>query len=338
MSKKLTDFIKENLYNRNLRFEGQRLNKSYFEKRNYIDIWKQYNSLFKSEEKMFIYLRDNGLPLYKCERRQFFNECKICGSKTEFIGRTKGYKNFCSKKCHSKSISIKFKNKTAKEKKKILLKIENTNLVKYGVKNVMQNEQIKIKAINTILSRSNEYKEKIAQKDKNTKLKKYGNENYNNPEKSKETCLKKYGVKYSFQSENNKNKSKQTWYKKYGCHISCSPIIKNKIRKTNEINGNWLPKNKWSDFKTYKAEVWKITNKVKHLLKNFSKTGNKLNDYHCDHRYSIYQGFKDNIPTFIIGNLCNLEMINSRTNMSKNIKCSISKEELFNEFYNKNNK
>jgi len=117
MSKKLTDFIKENLYNRNLRFEGQRLNKSYFEKRNYIDIWKQYNSLFKSEEKMFIYLRDNGLPLYKCERRQFFNECKICGSKTEFIGRTKGYKNFCSKKCHSKSISIKFKNKTAKEKK-----------------------------------------------------------------------------------------------------------------------------------------------------------------------------------------------------------------------------
>jgi len=58
----------------------------------------------------------------------------------------------------------------------------------------MQNEQIKIKAIN-------EYKEKIAQKDKNTKLKKYGNENYNNPEKSKETCLKKYGVKYSFQSE-----------------------------------------------------------------------------------------------------------------------------------------
>jgi len=34
------------------------------------------------------------------------------------------------------------KNKTTKEKKKILLKIENTNLVKYGVKNVMQNEQI----------------------------------------------------------------------------------------------------------------------------------------------------------------------------------------------------
>jgi len=42
---------------------------------------------------------------------------------------------------------------------------------------------------------------------------------------------------------------------KNGCHISCSPIIKNKIRKTNEINGNWLPKNKWSDFKTYKVQI-----------------------------------------------------------------------------------
>ena len=35
-------------------------------------------------------------------------------------------------------------------------------------------------------------------------------------ERSKQTCMEKYGVEYSFQSENNKEKSKQTCMEKYG--------------------------------------------------------------------------------------------------------------------------
>jgi hypothetical protein len=51
---------------------------------------------------------------------------------------------------------------------------------------------------------------------KQTKLEKYGDENYNNKEKSKETCLEKYNVEHIFQVEEFKDKAKQTRLEKYG--------------------------------------------------------------------------------------------------------------------------
>ena len=57
--------------------------------------------------------------------------------------------------------------------------------------------------------------------------------------------------------------------------------------------------------------------------------GRNSGEYHIDHRYSIFQGFKDKIPSEIIGSIFNLEMIESRVNISKNIQCSITKEELY---------
>ena len=68
---------------------------------------------------------------------------------------------------------------------------------------------------------------------------------------------------------------------------------------------------------------------------HFDKRGRNQDEYHCDNKYSIYQGFKDNVPIEVIGNIVNLEIINSRVNMSKNIKCSINLEDLY-ELYNKN--
>lgn len=88
----------------------------------------------------------------------------------------------------------------------------------------------------------------------------------------------------------------------------------------------------------YSREVWRFTNSsdIK-KLKNFEKRGaiNIDGTYQLDHKYSIYQGFKDNIPPWIIGNICNLEMISSKENSSKKQKCSISKDELFN-FFDRN--
>jgi len=60
--------------------------------------------------------------------------------------------------------------------------------------------------------------------------------------------------------------------------------------------------------------------------------GIKKNNYHLDHKYSIYQGFIDNIPAKIIGSICNLEMLLSGKNLSKNKKCSISKDSLIESF------
>ena len=87
----------------------------------------------------------------------------------------------------------------------------------------------------------------------NTRQSKYGDKNYNNREKSKITCLerygvdnpfkdtknignsveKKYGVKRPCQNERIKEKLKNTMYEKYGGFGFSSDIIAEKIKQTN---------------------------------------------------------------------------------------------------------
>ena len=62
------------------------------------------------------------------------------------------------------------------------------------------------------------------------------------------------------------------------------------------------------------------------LLENFDKRGPK--EYHLDHKYSVFEGFKNNVPVEIIGHVCNLEMLRYDENTSKGGKCSITLEEL----------
>ena len=50
--------------------------------------------------------------------------------------------------------------------------------------------------------------------------------------------------------------------------------------------------------------------------------------YHLDHKFSIVEGFKQNIPPYIIGHINNLEMLIGRNNLVKNRKCSIDKDVL----------
>jgi len=58
--------------------------------------------------------------------------------------------------------------------------------------------------------------------------------------------------------------------------------------------------------------------------------------YHLDHKYSIYQGFIDNIDPKIIGSIHNLQMLSFDTNISKGSDCSITKEKLIDECLGKN--
>lgn len=51
---------------------------------------------------------------------------------------------------------------------------------------------------------------------KKTKLEKYGDENYNNPAKNKETCIKRYGVDNIYKSDKFKEHSKRIKLEKYG--------------------------------------------------------------------------------------------------------------------------
>jgi len=55
--------------------------------------------------------------------------------------------------------------------------------------------------------------------------------------------------------------------------------------------------------------------------------------YQLDHKFSISQGFKHDIPPKIMASLVNLEMLPSHINNSKNYKCSITKEKLLEDYY-----
>ena len=85
----------------------------------------------------------------------------------------------------------------------------------------------------------------------------------------------------------------------------------------------------------YYREVHNITKKQpKESLENFDKKG----EYHLDHKFSVIEGFRNNIPPEIIGNIVNLEFIPAELNLRKNANCSISKEQLFSLYYDNKKK
>ena len=51
-------------------------------------------------------------------------------------------------------------------------------------------------------------------------------------------------------------------------------------------------------------------------------------EYHLDHRYSLYEGFINNVSPKIIGGYKNLEIIEKYKNLSKGKKCSINLNEI----------
>lgn len=90
---------------------------------------------------------------------------------------------------------------------------------------------------------------------------------------------------------------------------------------------------KLPEYVKYKRNVLRITNcQPISSLDYFNKRGVSGIDgaYHLDHKYSILEGFKNNISFEKIGNIKNLIFIPWKDNLTKRTKCSISKEEIIN--------
>jgi transposase-like protein len=88
---------------------------------------------------------------------------------------------------------------------------------------------------------------------------------------------------------------------------------------------------KLTEFKKYWNQVINETKKQPiRDLDNYDKRGFTGIDgaYHLDHRFSIFEGFKQSIEPEIIGNISNLEFIPWEDNLSKGSNCSITLEEL----------
>lgn len=88
------------------------------------------------------------------------------------------------------------------------------------------------------------------------------------------------------------------------------------------------------EYYKYELTVLKITRQQSiKTLPNYEKRGNSGVDgaYHLDHKFSIIEGFKNNVKPELIGNIKNLEFIPWEENLNKRAKCSITLEELIKE-------
>lgn len=111
----------------------------------------------------------------------------------------------------------------------------------------------------------------------------------------------------------------------------------NQWRLKMEQNGYFTPLKLKTEFEKYKQSVWGYTKKNNlGLLENYDKRSRS--DHHLDHKYSITQGFLNNIPPEIIGSIYNIEMLYHKDNIKKNSKCSITKENLLKAYYDGQNK
>ena len=138
--------------------------------------------------------------------------CRNCGKQVKFISFSK-YDIYCCKKCRQE-----FEHKHPEIMEALEKKKQQTLLEKYGVTHPMA---IKGSA------------EKLAK----TKLDLYGDSKYNNIEKYKETCIKKYGVDNIFKDT---EYIKKCVNEKYGVdNIFKLDSTREKIRKTNlELYGS----------------------------------------------------------------------------------------------------
>lgn len=86
----------------------------------------------------------------------------------------------------------------------------------------------------------------------------------------------------------------------------------------------------------YSNEVRKYTEKT--LKKEFLKDSNlRGQDFSVDHKLSIKECYDNDIPIFIAGHECNLEIITKMDNLIKGSKSSITPEELWEEYNQREN-
>jgi len=275
--------------------ETQRLNKKWFYK-NYLEqeykLYMPYINNHKLLQQKLIKEKIYHIFFKENTNTQEKNKCLFCNKESKFVSVAKGYKKYCSRQCASKH-SLNLELR------------KQTMLLKYGVENSFQMESTRKKCTS----------KSALQKKHQTKLNNIDEKGLNSYERG---ALKAKVSKLNNIDENGLNSYERSALK---------------MKETNEKLGNWITEDQVKDFKDYTRLVWRYTNQNDlSVLENIEKRGIQVDNYHLDHKYSIFQGFKENMPANIIGNICNLEMLVSGKNLSKNRKCSITKEELLSSF------
>lgn len=204
--------------------------------------------------------------------------CKICDNKTKFISYTKGYRDYCSKKCMMCDSTI-VENRN---KKSII-----TNIKKYGTDNPMKNKTISDKVSIANIEKTKKEREEINIKKRNTCLERYGKEYYFNTDeyknKTKNTYLEKYNTTHHTKSDRHKDKMKKYYLETYGVdNFSKTDEYKNKTKNTYLEKYNTTHHTK-SD--RYKDKMKKYFSEKSLSYYNNLNSHTKVNDIENDNLY-----------------------------------------------------
>ena len=245
-------------------------------------------------------------------------KCKTCSKQTEFISYTKGYRDYCSSKCHKNSIEFKeliTNSCKHRDYTKVKKKYNQTCMKRYGKNGISQTEHWKIK------------------------FKKIMMDKYGVAHPFQLQCVKDKNSKYFDTHMDEINKKRKKYWTK---DVIDSHILK--IRKTKENKGLIVCWNNLSKWQKYTKLVWRETRRwKKQLFNNWNgkcyytgikllsneeyiklypkHTGRMMNRNKLqptiDHKISIFWGFKHKIDPKIIGNIKNLCLCSKSSNSKK---------------------
>ena len=165
-----------------------------------------------------------------------------------------------------------------------------------------------------------------------------GSKSRNNMEKK---LMENYRISNIFQRNDVKDKLKEKWNSIYGFdNPSKSELIKIKKRITSEKNGFWTPVDSWDDRKIYENNVYSITwsqmrkfaelkfgSDIWERIKESRKLPQK-NWLTVDHKLSRHNGYLNKINPFVIGHICNLNILEFQENRLKWSNSDITLDEL----------
>jgi len=152
--------------------------------------------------------------------------------------------------------------------------------------------------------------------------------------KYKKTCQEKYGCDNASKSETIKEKKKETFISNYGVdNIFKSDKFKIYLKQYKIDNGYSIADNDVDDWSIYSRKCIRESRKNydlikkdwdgydyydgKYIIENYNLNPNHSNYPTIDHKTSILNGYKNNIPIYIISSISNLCITKRYINSSK---------------------
>jgi hypothetical protein len=113
-------------------------------------------------------------------------------------------------------------------------------------------------------------------------------------------------------------------------HIGCTKCGILRMLSTKVANGDIRAPEDMSAAEAYRKHVWRISNQQYKIHKDKINPENLQRSlkYHLDHKYSIQQGWQNNVPAEIIGGWKNLQILEGKKNRQKGNKCEITLDQI----------